>query len=244
MTSRAVVGQDDGPVEPPAALTLQPTFLEEATMSSGSIPVPRGQSHVDLMRSQIDAIDAWHRARHAAEAVAQTALSTRESRLDVHRRLEARRREQQALLARAEEQLRTSGGVLAGRVRPRAVLAHRNPWLRDTVAGRLRDEGVDVVGLFDDGADCAGTLVVEQPDLLLVEDRLPTLTGVEVVLRARQFAPRTVVGAQALDASSVAALFDAGAQAVFTRRVPPADMVDQLLGCLDGRTAGERTVVG
>jgi CheY-like chemotaxis protein len=112
------------------------------------------------------------------------------------------------------------------------VVAHRNPWLRDTVAKRLGDEGIDVVGLFEDGADCAGTLVAEQPDLLLVEDRLPTMSGLEVVLRARQFAPRTVVGAQALDAGSVAALFDAGATAVFARRVPPADMIAQLLAHL------------
>jgi CheY-like chemotaxis protein len=196
------------------------------------------------MRSQIDAIDAWHRARRAAEAAAQSASNTRESRLDLNRRLEARRREQQALLARAAEQLRSTGDVLAGRVRPRAVLAHRNAWLRDAVATRLAAEGVDVVGLFDDGADCAGTVVVEQPDLLLVEDRLPTLTGLEVVTRARQFAPRTVVGAQALDSTSVAALFDAGAQAVFTRRVPPADMVEQLLSCLDGGGQRLETVVG
>jgi CheY-like chemotaxis protein len=196
------------------------------------------------MRSQIDAIDAWHRARRVAEAAAQSAMNTRESRLDLNRRLEARRREQQALLARAEDQLRHSGGVLAGQVRPRAVVAHRNAWIRDTVASRLRDEGVDVVGLFDDGADCAGTMVVEQPDLLLVEDRLPTLTGIEVVMRARQFAPRTVVGAQALDSGSVAALFDAGAQAVFTRRVPPAEMVGSLLACLDGGDLRQRISIG
>jgi CheY-like chemotaxis protein len=191
------------------------------------------------MRAQLDAIDAWHRARRVAESAAQSSMNTRENRLDLNRRLEARRREQEALLERAAAQLRASGGVLAGRLRPRAVVAHRNPWLRDTVASRLRDEDVDVVGLFDDGADCAGTLVVEQPDLLLVEDRLPTLTGVEVVQRARQFSAQTVVGAQVLDAGSVAALFDAGAKAVFTRRVPPAEMVDQLLACLDGGRQAE-----
>jgi CheY-like chemotaxis protein len=200
---------------------------------SSTVPRPTGQSHVDLMRSQIEAIDAWHRARRIAEAAAEAASSTRESRLDLNRRLEARRREQQALLARAADQLRRSGGVLAGQLRPRAVLAHRSAWLRDAVAARLRAEGIEIVGLFDDGADCAGTVVVEQPDLLLVEDRLPTLTGLEVVMRAREFAPRTVVAAQALDSGSVAALFHAGAQAVFTRRVPPAEMVEQLLACLD-----------
>jgi len=212
-------------------------------MTSGSLARPRGQSPVDLMRSQLEAIDAWHRARRAAESAALSAMNTRENRLDLNRRLEARRREQQALVERAAAQLRASGGVLAGRLRPRAVVAHRNPWLRDAVAGRLRDQDVEVVGLFDDGADCAGTLVVEQPDLLFIEDRLPTLTGVEVVQRARDFSPRTVVGAQALDASSVAALFDAGAKAVFARRVPPAEMVDQLLVCLDGGRQTEDTRV-
>ena len=201
-------------------------------MPSNSGPYSRGQRHVDLIQAQVEAIDAWHRARLVAESAAQSVSSTRETRLDLSRRMEARRREQQALMARAAESLGSSGGLLASRVRPRAVVAHRNPWLRDTVAKRLGDEGIDVVGLFEDGADCAGTLVAEQPDLLLVEDRLPTMSGLEVVLRARQFAPRTVVGAQALDAGSVAALFDAGATAVFPRRVPPADMVDQLLAHL------------
>jgi hypothetical protein len=70
------------------------------------------------MRSQIDAIDAWHRARRVAEAAAQSAMNTRESRLDLNRRLEARRREQQALLERAAAQLRASGGVLAGPAAP------------------------------------------------------------------------------------------------------------------------------
>ncbi len=136
--------------------------------------------------------------------------------------MEARRREQQALLARADQHLRESGQVLSGRAPTRAVLAHRNAWLRDAVAARLTAEGVEVVGVFEDGADAAGTVVIEQPDLLLVEDRLPTLTGLEVVRRVRGFAPLTVVGAQVLDSAGVQALVDAGAQAVFTRRVPPA----------------------
>lgn len=200
-------------------------------------PLATGRTQLDLTTAQLEAIDAWHRARRASEAAAESVALTREMRLDASRRVEARRREQRALLARAEEQLRSSGGVLTGRVQTRAVLAHRNAWLRDNVANRLEERGVSVVGVFDDGAEAAGTVVVEQPDLVLVEDRLPTLSGVEVVRRVRVFAPQAVVGAQVLDAAGVQLLVDAGAQAVFTRRIPPLDIADQLLACLrDGAT--------
>ena len=193
---------------------------------------PGGRSQLDLMTAQLAAIEAWNSARRAGEAAAEAASLTREMRLDLNRRMEARRREQQALLARADAQLRESGGVLTRRARTRAVLAHRNAWLRDTVAKRLEARGVQVVGVYEDGADAAGTVVVEQPDLLLVEDRLPTLSGVEVVERVRTFAPLTVIGAQCLDGDAIGALTEAGAQAVFPRRIPPQDIADQLLECL------------
>ncbi len=200
--------------------------------NDASVRAPAGRSELDLMTAQLAAIDAWNKARRASESAADAVTLTREMRLDLSRRMEARRREQEALLARAEEQLRESGGVLAGRARTRAVLAHRNAWLRDSVAHRLEQQGIAIVGVFEDGAEAAGTIVVEQPDLVLVEDRLPTLSGVEVVRRVRAFAPDAVVGAQCLDGSGIRALVDAGAQAVFTRRIPPLDIADQLLACL------------
>ena len=203
-------------------------------MSDQTSTARPGRSQLDLMTAQLDAIDAWNKARRPSESAAAGVPLTREMRLDLSRRTEARRREQEALLARAAMQLRESGGVVAGRARTRAVLAHRNGWLRDSVAKRLEERGVAVVGLFDDGAEAAGTIVAEQPDLVLVEDRLPTLSGVEVVRRVRTFAPTAVVGAQCLDGSGVRFLVDAGAQAVFTRRIPPADIADQLLECLVG----------
>lgn len=198
-------------------------------MSSDAPQAPPGRPHLELLTAQLQALDAWHRA--GSSAAESTAL-TREMRLDLNRRMEARRREQQALLVRASAQLEVSGNVLSGRARTRAVLAHRNVWLRDAVAARLTACGVQIVGAFEDGADTSGTVVVEQPELVLVEDRLPTLSGLEVVRRVREFSPDAVVGAQVLDAAGVAAFVDAGAHAVFTRRVPPAEMADSLLQCL------------
>ena len=189
------------------------------------------------MELQLRAIDAWNAAQRAVDAAADAVDMTREMRLDLSRRQDARRREHEALLARAEQQLRASGDVLATRLTPRAVLAHRNAWLRDKVAAGLAARGIAVVGLFEDGAEAAGTIVVEQPDLVFVEDRLPTLSGLQVVTRTRTYAPHAVVGAHVLEGASVPAMVDAGAQAVFTRRIPPADIADQLVDLVCGRTA-------
>ena len=193
--------------------------------------LPSRRSQLELMTAQIAAIDAWNRARRASEAAAEALSLTREMRLDLNRRMEARRREQQALLVRTEQQLCESGCLLSTRSRTRAVLAHRNEWLRSGVADRLQERGVTVVGAFEDGAEVAGTAVAEQPDLVLVEDRLPTLSGIEVVRRIRTFAPEAVVGVQCADSDGKGALVDAGAHAVFTRRVPPRDIADALLEC-------------
>lgn len=204
-------------------------------------PVRSRLTQAELTELQLRALDSWNKARRTAESAAESAALTREMRLDLSRRMEARRREHQAVLARAAEQLRCSGSLL-GSVQSRAVLAHRNPWLRQKVAARLTAAGLVVVGIFEDGADAVGTVVVEQPELVFVEDRLPTLSGMEVIRRVRSFSPRTVIGAQVLDGDSVQVLVDAGAQAVFTRRVPPDDIADLMIDCLNGDR--ERVAVG
>lgn len=193
-----------------------------------------GRTQLELLKAQLAAVDAWNVARRAAEAEAAPGTLSREMRLDLSRRTEARRREHAALVARAEQHLRESGGALSDAARRRAVLAHRNAWLRDNVATRLQDLGVDVVGAFEDGADAAGTVVVEQPDLVLVEDRLPTVSGLELVQRIRAFSPSTVIGVQCLDEGAVPTFVRAGAAPVFTRRVPPAAIAEHLAGRLAG----------
>ena len=203
-------------------------------MSESASGVPSGgRTQLELLKAQLAAVDAWNLARRAAPDVDPGTVS-REMRLDLGRQVEARRREHLAVIARAEQHLREAGGDLSAAARRRAVLAHRNAWLRDSVAAKLQDLGVDVVGAFEDGADAAGTVVVEQPDLVLVEDRLPTVSGLELVQRIRAFSPATVVGVQCLDEGGVTTFLQAGAEPVFTRRVPPGDMAEHLVGRLAG----------
>jgi CheY-like chemotaxis protein len=196
--------------------------------------VPTGRSQLDLLTAQVRAIDAWNRSNRLSRDAESVIGLTREMRLDLNHRLEARRREQAALVARVDEQLRCSGQLLDGRRPVRAVLAHRNAWLCGKVSARLEEHGVTVVGVFTDGADAAGTVVAEQPELVFFEDRLPSLAGGDLVRRVRDFSPLSVIGAQVEDSRGIAPLVDVGAHAVFTRRVPPVEMADQLLACLNG----------
>lgn len=195
------------------------------------------RTRLALLLDQLAALDAWNlAARCEVERVLvdDTIATSRERRAEVNRRTQARESERRALIARADAQLRReqAGTELPG---ARAVVAHRNQWFRDRVVARLADHGIRVVASVDDGAEASAAVLLEQPDLLLVENLLPHLKGRDVIARAREFAPRTVVGAQALGPFELQQLVDAGARAVFTRRIPPVDVVDGLTACLFGQ---------
>ena len=207
-------------------------------MSHDQIDAATRRSQLDVLTAQVQALDAWNRAQRISELAGESVAMTREMRLDLARRMEARRREREALIARADAQLRASGEVLTTDMAPRAVLAHRNAWLRDKIATRLAEQGVVVVGAFEDGADAAGTLVIEQPDLVLVEDRLPTVSGIDVVRRAQTYAPGAFVAAHVMGSADIEAMVEAGADAVFTRRIPPLEIAEELLACLSGDRGG------
>jgi DNA-binding response OmpR family regulator len=74
--------------------------------------------------------------------------------------------------------------------------------------------------------------VAEQPDLLLVQDALPMVSGVEVVREVRRFAPVTRIGAHVEHDVRIAEMLDAGASRAWSRRVPPSDVTGDLLALL------------
>jgi hypothetical protein len=187
---------------------------------------------LDLLTAQVRAVDAWARSNRLARDAAEVISSSRERRLDLGHRMETRRREQAALIARVDQQLRASGQPMFAHGPVRAVLAHRNEWLLGGVASRLEQHGVVIVGMCGDGADAAGTIIAEQPELVLLQDRLPSLAGSGLVQRVRELSPLSVIGTHVEDSRSTTPMTDAGAHAVFTRRIAPRDMADQLLSCL------------
>ena len=189
----------------------------------------RPRSELELAAQQLRAVERFNRARHMREEAAAAADRSREMRMDAARSLEVLRHEHEAVVRRTHEQLRASGQLLRSIAGRRAVLVHRDDWLRRKVARTLEEHGVHVVAGTDNGANAVGLIVAEQPDLVLVEDTLSMLAGLEVIRDVRRFSPATVVTAKAAHGDRVGPLLEAGATRVFSRQVSPADVTLSLL---------------
>jgi CheY-like chemotaxis protein len=207
---------------------LAPASSPAQGRTSGAPACP-ARSDLDLAAEQLRAVERFNRARRMREEAAAAAARSRELRMDSARSLEVLRRQHDAVVARADAQLRASGQLLRSTVERRVVVAHRNDWLVRRLQQTLEDRGVLVVARTDNGADAVGLVVAEQPDLLLVEDTLAMLPGVEVVREVRYFSPDTLVAAQAAHGGRVDQLLEAGATTVFTRQVPPHEVARSLL---------------
>ena len=193
------------------------------------------RSDLDLARQQLDAIDRWHAARRAARNAAERSAASREARMDLARRMDVIRAEHRAIVARTDAHLRSSVELLQRNAPRRAIVVHRNSWFTQKVCADLVARQIDVVATLTNGAEAVGAVVAEQPDLLLVEDTLPMLSGEDVVREVRQFAPGTRVGAQVAYDDRIAAILEAGADTAYTRRVPPVDVATGLVALLLGQ---------
>lgn len=221
-------------------VSLNPTTHPEATEPPGAAEPPTAAPQrvavPDLAVRQIAAIDSFNRARAAARLAGAAASAGREARLDAARRMDVLRRQHGALVARTQAALDAGHELLLGG-RPRCVLAHRDPWFLDRVADALLDQGFAVVARLDNGADAVGAVVAEQPDLLLLGDPVPMMTGHGVVAEALRWSPRTFVAVQTADPGAREELVAAGVGSVFGRSVPPADVASGLADALTARSA-------
>lgn len=194
--------------------------------------VPPRRSDVDRIEQQLRGMEQFHRSRRMREQAAQAVSGSREMQMNAARELDVTRRETDALIARSEEQLRSSGQEPLGTAACTVLLAHRNAWYVGQVCGALVDVGCVVLPQVRNGADAVGLAAAEQPDLVLVEDALEMLTGEEVVRQIRELCPNAVIVAQVAYGDGIGAMTDAGASAVFTRQVPPAEVAQGLLSLI------------
>jgi len=193
-------------------------------MTSAQLP---SRDVAELVRDQQKGIAAWHGDIARRLARDPQAEPDREAQMDARRRLAGLYRTRSAVLAC---EARRDRGLAPTAEAPRAVVVHRNAWLRGRLAQGLKDQGVQVVGEAEDGAVAVAMVVVEQPDLLLLEDRLPWVTPLEVVDEAHRYAPHTVVAVQLEDSAEASDMLAAGASAVYSRGVPPDQLSEH---CVD-----------
>lgn len=188
-----------------------------------------------LLLRQLEGIDSWNCARRERQQTTVASDLSRDARVDTARQLQALDRAHRALVARLDTVLAVDPQALRGPAGPCAVLIHRQQWFVERLTDALADLGVSVVGVLDDGADAVGVLVADQPDLALVEESLPTMTGRQVIAEARRFCPATAMVAQVADGGHIGGVLDAGARAAFTRRLRPADAAEQMCALLEER---------
>lgn len=201
------------------------TVMSKPSSSEQTIP---------LLLRQVAAIDVWTRTRRDQQQTLLTEPISREGRLDAARQLEALDRAHASLVARLDLALAADVGALQASTAPRAVLAHRHEWFVQKLAEALTELGIRVLAVLDNGADAVGAVVAEQPELLLVEEALPMLTGQQVIAETAFFSPATLAVVQVSQGDRVGSLLDAGARMALTRQVPPADVAAQMVALLDG----------
>lgn len=188
----------------------------------------------DRLARQLAGIDSWNASRPLRAETIRRAATSREQRLDVQRRLASLDRTQDAILdavtcelARDPEPMTPPGRT--------AVIAHASAWYASRLADLLTLAGITVLATTDDAPEALGTLVAEQPDVLMCGERLRMMTGCMLLAEAALFAPHTLLVAQVDDGSEQMALA-AGATVTVLRGDPPAEVVATLIALLtDGR---------
>ncbi len=124
----------------------------------------------------------------------------------------------------------------------RVFIADDHASYRDGMARLLGAQpGLDVVGEAADGTAALSDILRLQPDVALVDVRMPGLDGLEVCrrLRANGSAPHTrvVLITVAPDGALAAAATDAGAVALLAKEAAPGALVAELVAAGQGRVA-------
>lgn len=119
---------------------------------------------------------------------------------------------------------------------PRCLVADDHPALLLAVAGYLSERGFEIVGTVDDGDRAVALAEREQPEVALVDYRMPRGGGAELVRRVKAVSPATQVAVYTGDADDalVDAALTAGASAVVLKEAPLVDLVRALRTILQG----------
>jgi DNA-binding NarL/FixJ family response regulator len=120
----------------------------------------------------------------------------------------------------------------------RVVLADDHPVVRGGLRALLSTiDGIEVVGEAEDGAGAVREVQLTQPDVLLVDIRMPVLDGVEATRRVREAAPDTAVLVLTMydDDATVFTAMQAGARGYLLKG---ADQ-DEIVGAIRAVAAGQ-----
>ena len=109
---------------------------------------------------------------------------------------------------------------------PRCLVADDHPALSVAVCDVLAENGMDVVGPAADGARALELAREEQPELALLDYRMPRLEGAALVAALHEASPGTAILVYTAEASAQVArdALEAGASGLVLKDAPLADL--------------------
>lgn len=125
----------------------------------------------------------------------------------------------------------------------RLVVADDDDLLRDMLSGLLGDLGYTVVAAVADGAAAVQASLEHRPDLVLLDHRMPVLTGIEAAGRLRDELPGLpiVILSAYDDAGLQRAAREAGATSYLVKGCTAAQIAEAIEVACDGsKVAGPR----
>lgn len=128
----------------------------------------------------------------------------------------------------------------------RCLVADDHPALLSAVVDYLEAEDVTLVATAADGLQAVALAEREQPDVAVVDFRMPRLAGLELLARLRDVAPtmRVVVYTAEADENLVRGAIGAGASGVLLKESPLADLSRALAAASAGSTYLDPAVAG
>jgi DNA-binding NarL/FixJ family response regulator len=128
----------------------------------------------------------------------------------------------------------------------RCLVADDHPALVAAVADYLRAEGFEITGPAADGDQALSAAEETQPELAVIDYRMPRFGGRELVRRIKEVSPATRVAVYTADADDqlVVEAFAAGADAIVLKEAPLVDLVRALRSILGGRAYVDPALAG
>lgn len=189
----------------------------------------RGErDELSLATRQLQAIDAWNRARRQVEGRSQRSGPGAQVPAEPATRRAVLRRKHQALVDRTHAQLAASGAVLRSTAAHRLVVVHRDTDFATRLTQALVGAPLALSGWAVDGADGVGLAVAEQPDVVLLEESPLSVPIDEALADLRTYCPQAGLVVQVGDTQRVGDLLRSGTAMVLHRQLPVEQVVARL----------------
>jgi len=110
------------------------------------------------------------------------------------------------------------------------VVADDHPAMLASIAGILARNGFEVIGQAGDGQQALAQIEATNPDLALVDVRMPRMSGIEVAREAAVVAPDTAIVVYTAygDLAILSEALDAGVRGFVLKEAPLSDLVRAL----------------